>query len=374
MRTPSSVASAESSFGLRGPAYEESMTKRRHWVWCHQLMGRSKRVTLADVAREAGLSVQTVSHVLTDNPTVRLPEATRERVRFAAAKLGYTPNRMAQAIRGGKTNVIGVWFPIDRPTSSFLTVLQLVSAKAQASGYDLMIIGLDIATALTHHGKLPTLWPVDGIFSIDSGKAVEQFKEVPQNWDVPSVILGFETVANGDSVAWKVEAAMKQATKSLIAKGCRRIVHVTLDWILADFPKEGRRRGYAEAMVEAGLEPEFLAVQCETSSAAEREATEYLRNHAAPDAFTSFTDSLAIGAARAILATGAKIPQDCRILGFGNYPESGDFSVPLSTMVALYPEIVDQAWTWLMERVENPGLEPRFIELDLEIIERESTR
>lgn len=337
-------------------------------------MGRSNRITLADVAKEAGVSIQTASHVLAENPTVRLPESTRERVRVAAAKLGYVPNRMAQAIRGGKTKVIGVWMPIDRATMSFLYILNHLNTHARESHYDLMIMGLDRVAGLTPEGKLPLMWPVDGIISVDAGKAVQQFKALPQNSRVPVAILGFELVEKGDSVGWRVDAGTKLATQNLIAKGCKRIVHVTLDWVLNEFPNERRRRGYAEAMTEAGLEPEFLSVAGETSPFAERAVADYLESRPVPDAFTAFTDPLAIGAGRAVLAKGARIPEDCRIWGFGNYPESNDFVVPISTFEAPYDLIVGQAWEWLMDRIDNPDIPSRFTELDLRLIDRESTR
>ncbi len=332
-----------------------------------------KRVTLADVAREAGVSVQTASHVLSGNKTVRLPESTRQKVAEAAARVGYRPNRLAQAMKSGKTRVIGIWMPVDRPILTYMRFLQLLNQRARTSGYDLMITGLDATSALTPDGKIPALWPVDGLISIDAGKAIEQLRKDRQNDAVPMAVFGYEEVANGDSVGWKVAEAARQATARLIQKGARRIVHITLDWVLEGFPREQRRRGYSEAMAEAGLEPEFLAVVQDSSSQAEAVVGRYLESNPLPDAYFAFTDPIAVGTARAILATGARIPEDCRLWGFGDFPESEDFKIAISTVRPPLKGIVDQAWDWLIDRMANPTQPGRFVELEMELVERESS-
>ncbi|MCC7230407.1 MAG: LacI family DNA-binding transcriptional regulator, partial [Fimbriimonadaceae bacterium] len=263
-----------------------------------------KRITLADVAIEAGVSVQTASHVLSGNMKVRLPERTRQRVKDAAERVGYRPNRLAQAMKRGKSHVIGVWLPVDRPILSYLRFLQVVSSTARDQNYELMITGLQGTDAYGATGKAPQLWPVDGIMGFDAGKAITALRENPAFDSIPVLIFGYETCPNGDSVAWDVAEASKDVTRRLIARGCRRIVHVTMDWILSDFPREQRRRGYSEAMLEAGLSPEFVTSEKESSSAAETAVFRFIEEQGIPDAFTGFTDPLAIGAARAVLSVG----------------------------------------------------------------------
>ncbi len=335
--------------------------------------GRPKRITLADVARVAGVSVQTASHVLTGNKTVRLPEVTRQKVREAAVTVGYTPNRHAQAIRGGKTQIISIWIPVDRPQVNYLRMLHAINIKARESGYELMIAGLD-RSAFTPDAKTPISWPVDGILAIDASKAVEAYRREPSNASTPIVILGYEEFTNGDAVAWDLLGAVKGATTAMIDRGFTNIVHATTDWILADFPRERRRRGYTEAMEEAGLEPKFVGVAGDSSTLISREVAEYIVKNGLPQGFTSFTDTVAIGVARAVLQSGFSVPGDCMVWGFGNFPESEDFLVPISTLKIPIDEVIDQAWTWLMERIENPSLPSRFSEVPMEPIERQSTQ
>lgn len=333
-----------------------------------------KRITLADVAIEAGVSVQTASHVLSENLSVRLPESTRQRVKDAAERVGYRPNRLAQAMKRGKSHVIGVWLPVDRPILAYLRFLQAVSSTAREQNYELMITGLQGSDAYGATGKVPPLWPVDGIMGFDAGKAITALRENPAFDSTPVLIFGFETCSNGDSVAWDVAEASKEVTRRLIQRGCRRIVHVTMDWVLSDFPREQRRRGYSEAMLEAGLSPEFATSEKETSSAAETATLGFISERGIPDAFTGFTDTLAIGAARAVLSLGKAIPQDCKVWGFSDFPEAEDFRVPISSIRLPMEDVVDLGWKWLNERIANPDIESRMAVLPMQIIERESTR
>lgn len=332
-----------------------------------------KRITLRDVAKEAGLSMQTVSHVLSGNPTVRLPESTRARVRAAVDKVGYQPNRHAQAIRGGKTNLISVWMPVDQLNLAYLQYLRVVSEFARRDNYELMVNCLQHTDALLSGGKPPTLYPVDGIISIDSGKAIEAFRQIKGNDITPISILGFERVPFSDSVAWNLDGAAKQATYSLISQGAKSIALVTPKWVYDDFPRERRRRGYSEAMEEAGLPTQFIPYTGETSAEIKGSICNFLEENRI-DAAICFNDAAAMGTIRALQKIGLSVPNDVMVIGYGNYPEAADFSVPISTIRLPIDKVMAQAWTWLTERIKDPALEPRFTVVEMEIIHRESSQ
>lgn len=329
---------------------------------------------MADVAREAGVSVQTASHVLADNRTVRLPETTRERVRAAAARVGYRPNRIAQAMRRGKTGMLGVWMPVDRPAPNYQRFLQALSARAREGEYELLITGLDSSMAYGAEGRLPTAWPVDGLIALDAGRAMARFREDPANDGTPLAIIGLERFANSDSVAWDVAGGAREAVGRMIRSGAKRIVHVTPRWIFEGYPREQRRRGYSEAIAEAGLEPDFVIVEGETSRDAEIAMAASVTASGVPDAVFAFHDACAIGAGRAVLATGATIPGDCLLWGFGNYAEGLDFRVPISTLGIPLEAAFDRSWTWLMARIEDPLLPSRLELIPMDVIERDSSR
>ncbi len=335
---------------------------------------KSKRVTLNDVAQEAGVSIQTVSHVMTGNPTVKLPESTREKVRKAAEKVGYQPNRHAQAIRSGRTNVIGIWMPVDRPIVSYLRMLHVISLEAKKSGYELMIVPLDRESGLSENAVAPNMWPVDGILAMDSGSAVERYREVHQNDATPVVVIGYEEVSNGDSVSWSLVESVRDSVASLIERGCKRVVYVTMDWQVRDFPRERRRQGYREALEKFGLKEDIVEVKVESRLGAREAMDAYIAKHGVPDAIFGMTDVLAAGAARAVLMRGVSIPGECKVLGYGWHPDSEDFDVPISTLRSPIEKVIPEAWRLLLDRIENPNQPHRLVEMPMEFIERESTR
>ncbi len=332
-----------------------------------------RRITLTDVAREAGVSVQTASHVMSGNMTVRLPETTRERVRQAAAKVGYQPNRLAQAMRMGRSHMVSVWIPLDRVTPNYMKILKAISEHSQQDGYDTMVVGLSSSFAYNAEGRTPFQWPVDGVIGADAGRAMRKFRENPANDSTPIVVLGMEEYTNGDAVGWDVVGSAYEVTQRMIAKGAKRIVHATLPWVLQDYPNEQRRRGYSEAMVEAGLIPEFAPVDGEASRQVEVSAREWINANGIPDAIFGFTDSIAIGFARALLDAGVRIPEQCMVWGFSDYPEAEDFRVPISSVRAPFEQVVAHGWKWLIDRIENSPGASRSHVYPMEIVERESS-
>lgn len=332
----------------------------------------NKRVTLRDVAKEAGFSVQTTSHVLSGNQTVILPEITKIKIREAAKKLGYIPNPLAQAIRSGKTNTIAIWMPIDRPIMAYLRMLQIIGEKAKESSYDIVILGLDRKSALTTTGKAPYSWPADAIISIDSEKAVEVYRSKSAS-NIPVSILGFQEFENGDSVAWDVVGAAKKATQTFIEKGRKNIAHLTLNWIIEEFPREQRRRGYTEAIQEVGAKPIFIVCKEETAQSASEAINSFLKSGGAVDALTCFSDTLAVGAIQALIQNGRQIPEDCLVYGFGNYPEAESCQIPISTIAPPFQQVISQAFDWLLDRIETPNQPSRFELLPMQHIDRQST-
>jgi len=338
------------------------------------LSERSKRATLADVAREAGVSIQTASHVLSGTETARVAEATRVRAKEAAAKVRYQPNMVAQAMRYGKTNVVSIWMPLDRPILTYLRYLHMFQELSEQEGYQIMVMGLNTKSALTNEGEIPRMWPVDGIISVDAGKAIGLLREDPQYDSIPAVVLGYESYKNTDSVAWDLLGAAREAVRRMIRAGRKEIAFVAPQRILDDFPNERRRRGYNEAMEEAGLKPRYIGIAQDTSEVAELGVLADFEKNGVPQGVLAFTDAVSIGVARAALHLKRRIPDDCQIWGLGDYPESADFRIPLSTIRPPREKIVNQAWKWLGERMDNIALEPRFVEYEMELIERESTR
>lgn len=330
----------------------------------------NKRPTLRDVAAAAGVSVQTASHVLAGTKTARVSAQTRERVQEAAKALRYEPNRSAQAIRSGKSYLIALWMPIDRQVLAYLRVLNELSTCAKGSPYDLVIFGLTTEDALGANPKPPRMCPVDGVISADSGKAVDKFRTDAMNDHIAVSILGYETATNGDSVTWRLMESSADVIELMLQRNRKRIVHLTPRFIYDLYPNERRRRAYVETLQKHGLDPILVPVDGELPGAAEQAMSLYLKDNESPDGVFCFSDPLAIGAARALHASGVDIPTECEVWGVGNYQEAEEFFVPISTLRTPYEKIVPQAFAWIVERIEEPTIEPRYMEFPLELIDR----
>lgn len=330
--------------------------------------------TLADVAREAGVSLQTVSLVLNDNPKARIPQITKDKVLAAAERVHYRPNRIAQAMRQGRTNVIAVWMTLDRPNMAYLRMLKVIHEHARRDGFDLMIVGLDDSMAYSGQGKRPQLWPADGVIALDSGKAILAFRAEKSNDSTPVAVLGLEQYINSDSTSYANAAGTHLATQRLIQSGCRKIGFVGVDWILRDYPREQRARGVREAAEGSGLKAAMIPSSDETSTAAEQAVKAFLDEGNPLDGLVGFNDTVAIGAARALMQRGRRIPEDVQVVGYSDFPEANDFQIPLTTLRVPIEEVIGTAWRNLMLRIEQPDLPSQLIELPLELIERDSTR
>lgn len=215
--------------------------------------------------------------------------------------------------------------------------------------------------------------PADGVIAIDSGKAIEKFRADRRNDTTPVGVLALEQYDNSDTVAWNLVGAARTAAERMIQAGRKEVVFVAPQWLLDEYPREQRRRGYTEAKADAGLVPRLIGAPVESSDSAELAMLDYLNENPAPDGVFAFADNMAIGAARALLAKGHSIPADGMVRGFGDTLEAADFRVPLSIIQVPVDALVDQLWEWLLNRIQNPGQESRLEILEMKLIDRDST-
>ncbi len=332
-------------------------------------MRQSKAVTLQDVARVAGVSVQTASQILAKTKGVKFAPATVARVQQAAEEVGYKPNRLAQAMKRGRTHVIGVWVSLNRPVISYLHFLNLLSQKAAGSGYDLQITALTNEMAYLGEGSLPTTWPVDAVIAIDAGKALRLFREDRTNDDIPVLVMGLEEYANADSVVWNLVAGSELAVRNMIQSGAQKIIYVVPSWVNHGFPNEKRRRGYDTIMEEFGLEPAYVLCDDETVVSAANALRGYIETHGRPDGVYAFHEIIALGSAVAL----AEHPQgnETRIWGLSVTTHETWSPIPISTIEIPVKEVIDEVWRLLLDRIENPHQEHRHVEIPMVTVERD---
>jgi len=123
------------------------------------------RVTIKRIAQDLGISHSTVSRVLNDKQSYLISESTREKIVEAAARLGYRPNRIAKALQGKGTQLIGIFVP-DTDDHFFQTVLKDMRRTLEESGYELMVFE-SAPNQITAKWHRLLEWDLDGVFVFD---------------------------------------------------------------------------------------------------------------------------------------------------------------------------------------------------------------
>jgi DNA-binding LacI/PurR family transcriptional regulator len=301
---------------------------------------------MADVARLAGVSQQTVSRVLNDSPHVR--PATRERVLDAIGKLGYRPNRLARALVTGRSRTLGV-LSFDTTLYGPASTLYAIERAAHEAGYFVSIASLRAPDAHSLRGGVEGLLEqgVEGVLVIAPLQAAARgLLELPA--DVP--VVATEAALPGDVplVAVDQQAGARLATEHLLGLGHETVFHVAGPggWLEA----ADRVRGWRAALEAAGA-PVPPTLEGDWSARSGYAAGRRLAEDAT--AVFAANDQMALGVLRALHELGRRVPEEISVVGFDDIPEAAYFSPPLTTVRQRFDEIGARALRLLLARIED---------------------
>ena len=331
--------------------------------------------TLRDVAEHAGVSMRTVSNVVSGYTHVSAK--MRDRVMLAIEQLDYRPNPVARTLRTGRTGMLALVVPeIDVPYFSELA-RDVISAAAEV-GYRVMIDQTghdhDREKELLTGGDRQMLF--DGIlFSPLVTKA--ELLEMNDRTSMPLVLLGeHEFDGRYDHVAIDNVQAAFDATTHLITLGRSRIAAIGAQPQEDYATPQQRTEGYKSALVAAGIafDPALqLPATHYRRADGYRAAVELLRVSPRIDAIFCYSDLLAMGAMRAVFDAGLRVPEDVAVIGIDDIDE-GRFSRPtLSTVSLDTPFIAQQAVARIAARIEDPASPAVEVVAPHRLIQREST-
>lgn len=336
-------------------------------------MVKQLRVTISDVAREAGVSKATVSLVLNGRTSnVAISEATQAVVKAAAQRLGYAPNQAARALASRRAYSITMLISnLDNPF-----FLEIASAAAQAT--TLRDYQLNLVDASQPDAKLRALEHLRGggtdglIITIgqDStrGRVLDALRGLASQ-GMPVVLL-LERSPDAAIPAIRVdnEAAAYQITSHLLRLGHRRIAFFGLTGTEDPFHELGtpasRVKGYRRALAEADVsfDPSWLLEHPSATPSGGSTLMERLLDGTGPSvtATVCFNDIMAIGALSACNRRGVQVPHEMAVVGFGGI-EIGQYTHPPLTTVqhprALLGQIAVQTLFDLMEGTPLAELE-----------------
>ncbi|AEI12899.1 LacI family DNA-binding transcriptional regulator [Cellulomonas gilvus] len=323
---------------------------------------------MADVARQAGVSVATVSKVV--NGRYGVAQSTLDRVQQVISDLGYEASLGASSLRSHRTNVIGILVAEFEPFSTEL--LKGASSAIGATGYELLAYsggarGAEVGWERRYLSRL-------GGTLIDGAIIVTPTVVDAAN-GIPVVAIDPHTGPSGSTPTVDADnfAGAVMATEHLIALGHRRIGHVGGRPDLES--ARLREAGYRSAMAAAGLPvDESLVVnggyRAETAG---QPARAMLTGPDRPTAVFAANDLSAIRTVEVAREVGLRVPEDLSVIGFDNVPESALCDPPLTTISQPLRDIGAQALRLLVDLLNEREV-PTHLRLPTSLVERGSTR
>jgi LacI family transcriptional regulator, galactose operon repressor len=330
--------------------------------------------TVRDVARRAGVSVSTVSHVL--NRTRFVSDELRERVLAAMDELEFEPNAAARMLSLKRSNTLGL-IVSDIRNPFFASVARGVEDVAQERGYTVVLCNSD-ETLVREAACLKALQnrQVDGVLLASAGVADEYVARLVQagypivlvDRDLPDLEISAVVLDN--------KGAAYSAVRHLIERGHRRIGMLSGRDSITTTTE--RIAGYEHALRESGIDPDpALVISGQSTSEGGTAATHALLDVAPrPTAIFSGNNLMSIGALHAISSRGLNVPQDIALVGFDDFPFpwADAFRPHLTTVAQPTYELGRQAAELLVDVLNGRSQSaPHRIVLDGKLVIRESS-
>jgi len=291
---------------------------------------QSRRVTIDRIAREAGVSLTTVSRALNDRPDIH-PD-TRARILAIAQELGYTPSAIARSLAGQRTHTIGLAVRTHLDAWAAQILLPIEEA-ARDSGYE-VFVSTHHAEAERERSVLRTFYSrhVEGMVVVSSVLG-EDIPALQESMGIPIVLISPLIQA---SHRYTVQAhdygGARSGTEYLIRLGHRRIAHIGApEWTA---PGRDRLQGYRAALEAHGIpwDPE-LVFEGDAHETGGSEGVQALLALAdAPTALMCFNDLTAVGVLHGARIRGVRVPEDLSVVGFDDVPLAKYLDPPLSTI------------------------------------------
>jgi LacI family transcriptional regulator len=316
----------------------------------------SQHITLKDMARILELSPSTISRALKDHPDIS--DDTKKLVKAFAKKVNYHPNALALSLRKQKTNTIGLIIP-EIVHHFFSSVISGIEDLAYGEGYHVMISQsnenfnreiVDTQALIDHR--------VDGIL-VSVSKSTHNFDHLKSAKANGIPLVFFDRICDqieSDRVVVDDFEGANIATSHLIERGCRKIAHLAASSQLIIGQK--RKDGYLHALTSHNLTPDKkLILNCDTRDSvfAMKEQLLLLAPHI--DGIFAVNDSTAIAAMQLFQEAGFIIPDQIKVIGFGDGPNASITCPTLSTVEQRGYEMGRQAMRLLLYRIQNPAFE-----------------
>ena len=328
------------------------------------------RVTAKDVAKHAGVSVATVSYVINDGPRP-VTEETRQKVQQAIAELGYKPNRLARGLTTGKTNTLGIIIP-DISDLFFPKLILGAESVARDRGYNVFLCNANRDPEMElQYVDLLTERQADGLMIVGSRLDQDGLTKAIKNHN--AVILTPFTIP--DAITFSIDDfdGGRQIGEHLFALGHKSIRYLEGTWTGSS---ANRYRGLVSALQTAGIPSDNVIAEAAPTISVEagRELTlEIYNQDPQMTALVCYNDSLALGALKACIDKGIRVPEDLSVVGFDDISEANRACVPLTTVHVDRYELGATMMAKLIDLIEEKDESKAHIVIPVNLVTRDSS-
>lgn len=330
-------------------------------------------VTIYDVAREANVSMATVSRVINGNPNVK--PSTRKKVLATIERLGYRPNAVARGLASKKTTTVGAIIP-DISSTFFSELARGIEDIATMYKYNIILSNSDQNKEKELH-LIETMLEkqVDGIVFM-GGEITEEHIQQFKTANVPVVLAATQDKDNElASVNIDYETAAYEATQYLIERSDSQPAFITGKKTIQS--NGLKKRGYLRALEEANISVDESLIyenECTYNGGIEAATTMCSHDGGHPKTVFVATDEMAVGVIHGIQDQGLEVPDDIEVFGFNNTRISLMVRPTLTTVVQPMYDIGAVAMRLLTKYMNKEEVEENIVVLPHRIIERNSTK
>lgn len=326
---------------------------------------------MSEVARSAGVSVSTVSHVV--NGTRLVAPATRAKVHRAMRLLGYRHHPIARSLAAGSHQTIGLALTA-ASNPYWVELIQGIDGEATRAGLNLIIVdtrddarheAAAVANLLAHH--------IEGLVIAPAAGWKDLTLPLLRDHPVPYVIVDrIDPVLRVDQVGVENETATAAVVDHLISLGHTRIGMVSGIPDLSTSTERLRGFRLAHQRADLPIDPSLVVDGASTSEGGRKAALALLDHPSPPTAVFAANNNMTIGALAAFRAAGVRVPRDLAVTAFDDFAWADLFSPGLTTVAQPSTAIGARAVQLLLRRMTDPAAPPQTVRLPAEIMHRES--
>jgi DNA-binding LacI/PurR family transcriptional regulator len=323
---------------------------------------------MADVARLAGVSSQTVSRV--SNGQANVDEATRARVLDAMQALGYRPNGAARALKSGRFHTIGVIMTTLQTLGNIRT-LDAIATEASHADNSVLLMPISDRTLRGVSGAYQRLsaQAVDGAVIVLEARFLDQ-AEFALPPGIPVVVVDSGAGPGYTVVDTDQALGARQATEHLLSLGHRQVWHIAGPE--TSFSAAHRAESWGDTLRRAGIAPPPLLRGDWTAESGYQHGLTLGKRDDVTAIFAA-NDEMALGAMRALHELGRDVPADVSIVGFDDMDVAASFWPPLTTVRQDFAAVGRLSIQKLLAKVTDPAISPDATVVPTDLVIRKST-